>query len=32
LEALDEIAPGLGTREEPLLLEVRIAPDETFTP
>jgi benzoylformate decarboxylase len=32
LEALDEIAPGLGARQEPLLLEVVVAPDETFTP
>jgi len=32
LDALDEIASGLGTREEPLLLEVRVVPDETFAP
>jgi benzoylformate decarboxylase len=31
LEALDEIAPGLADRDEPLLLEVRVAQDETFT-
>ncbi len=31
LAALDEIAPTLGAREEPLLLEVRVAPDEVFT-
>ena len=30
--ALDEIAPTLGSREEPLVLEVRVAQDETFTP
>ena len=24
--------PGLGARQEPLLLEVAVAPDETFTP
>ena len=28
--ALDEIAPSLGTRTEPLVLEVVVAPDETF--
>jgi benzoylformate decarboxylase len=32
IDALDEIAPTLGTRDEPLLLEVRIAQDETFRP
>jgi benzoylformate decarboxylase len=32
LGALDELAPGLGSREEPLLLEVVVAQDETFTP
>jgi benzoylformate decarboxylase len=32
LEALDELAPGLASREEPLLLEVVVAQDETFTP
>jgi benzoylformate decarboxylase len=31
VETLDEIAPTLGTREEPLLLEVRVAQDEAFT-
>jgi benzoylformate decarboxylase len=29
---LDEIVPGLVQREEPLLLEVAVAPDETFAP
>jgi benzoylformate decarboxylase len=32
LEALDDVVPGLGSRTQPLLLEVRVAPDETFTP
>jgi benzoylformate decarboxylase len=32
LEAVDEVGPGLGSRAEPLLLEVAVAPDETFTP
>jgi benzoylformate decarboxylase len=32
LEALDEIVPGLATRDEPLLLEVMVAPDESFAP
>jgi benzoylformate decarboxylase len=27
---LDEIAPALGARDEPLLLEVTVAPDERF--
>jgi benzoylformate decarboxylase len=30
--ALDEIVPGLARREEPLVLEVAVAPDETFEP
>jgi benzoylformate decarboxylase len=30
--ALDEVVPGLAGREEPLLLEVVVAPDETFAP
>jgi benzoylformate decarboxylase len=29
---LDEVVPDLVHREEPLLLEVAVAPDETFTP
>jgi benzoylformate decarboxylase len=29
---LDEVVPGLAGREEPLLLEVAVAPDETFAP
>jgi benzoylformate decarboxylase len=32
LEALDEVVRGLADRTEPLLLEVVIAPDETFAP
>ena len=32
LEALDEVVPGLADRDEPLLLEVAVAPDETFAP
>jgi benzoylformate decarboxylase len=32
LQTLDEVLPGLGGREEPLLLEVAVAPDETFAP
>jgi benzoylformate decarboxylase len=30
--ALDEVVPGLGDREEPLLLEIEVAPDDTFEP
>lgn len=29
---LDEVVPGLAGRDEPLLLEVTVAPDETFAP
>jgi benzoylformate decarboxylase len=29
---LDDVVPGLVAREEPLLIEVAVAPDETFTP
>ena len=32
LAALDEIVPSLGTRTEPLVLEVAVAPDERFNP
>ena len=32
LEALDEVVPTLARREEPLLLDVAIAPTETFAP
>jgi benzoylformate decarboxylase len=32
LHALDEVLPGLGSRDEPLLLEVTVAPDESFAP
>ena len=32
LQTLDEVLPGLGGRDEPLLLEVAVAPDETFAP
>jgi benzoylformate decarboxylase len=30
--ALDEIVPGLAGREEPLFLEVTVAPDDEFVP
>jgi len=30
--ALDEIVPGLAARDEPLLLEVAVVPDENFVP
>ncbi len=32
LEVFDEVLPGLGGRDEPLLLEVAVAPDESFAP
>jgi benzoylformate decarboxylase len=32
LDALDEVVPELATREEPLLLDVAIAPTRTFNP
>jgi benzoylformate decarboxylase len=32
LETLDEVLPGLADRDEPLLLEVVVAPDATFAP
>jgi benzoylformate decarboxylase len=32
LSALDEVVPGLGSRDEPLLLEVVVEPDESFAP
>ncbi|HET6173244.1 MAG TPA: thiamine pyrophosphate-dependent enzyme [Gaiellales bacterium] len=32
LEVLDEVLPGLADRDEPLLLEVVVAPDATFAP
>ena len=32
LDALDEVVPELATREEPLLLDVAIAPTQTFNP
>ena len=32
LEAFDEVLPGLAGRDEPLLLEVAVAPDESFAP
>jgi benzoylformate decarboxylase len=32
LEALDEVVPELATREEPLLLDVAVAPTATFAP
>jgi len=31
-ETFDEVVPGLGEREEPLLLDIAVAPDETFEP
>ena len=31
-QALDEVVPGLAERDEPLLLEVEVVPDETFEP
>jgi benzoylformate decarboxylase len=31
-DALDEALPELGRREEPLLLDVAVAPDEVFEP
>ncbi len=32
LDAFDEVVPGLAGRDEPLLLEVAVAPDEDFAP
>jgi benzoylformate decarboxylase len=32
LQTLDDVLPGLGARSEPLLLEIAVAPDESFTP
>jgi benzoylformate decarboxylase len=32
LRSLDEVLPGLAGRDEPLLLEVVVAPDRTFAP
>ncbi len=32
VETLDEVVPELATREEPLLLDVAIAPTTTFAP
>jgi benzoylformate decarboxylase len=32
VETLDGVVPELATREEPLLLDVAIAPTSTFTP
>jgi benzoylformate decarboxylase len=32
LATFDEVLPTLGDRTEPLLLEVAIAPDESFAP
>ncbi len=32
LAVLDEVVPGLAGRDEPLLLEVVVAPDESFAP
>ena len=32
LAVLDEVVPGLADRDEPLLLEIVVAPDESFAP
>jgi benzoylformate decarboxylase len=32
VRVVDEVVPGLADREEPLLLEVVVAPDESFAP
>jgi benzoylformate decarboxylase len=32
LQLLDDVLPGLGGRDEPFLLEVSVAPDDTFEP
>ena len=32
LQTFDEVLPGLGERDEPLLLEIAVAPDESFAP
>jgi benzoylformate decarboxylase len=32
LETFDEVLPSLALRDEPLLLEVSVAPDESFDP
>ena len=32
LDTLDEVLPNLGERKEPLLLEVKVAPDKSFSP
>jgi benzoylformate decarboxylase len=32
LAAFDEVLPSLGERREPLLLEVKVAPDDSFSP
>jgi benzoylformate decarboxylase len=32
LQAFDEVLPGLAGRGEPLLLEIAVAPDESFAP
>jgi len=32
LQTFDGVLPGLGSRDEPLLLEVAVAPDESFAP
>ena len=32
LRTFDEVLPGLGDRHEPLLLEIAVAPDESFAP
>ena len=32
IETFDEVLPSLGSRDEPLLVEVSVAPDESFDP
>jgi benzoylformate decarboxylase len=32
VETLDEVLPGLAGRDEPLLLEIVVAPDSSFHP
>jgi benzoylformate decarboxylase len=32
LDTFDEVLPALGERQEPLLLEIRVAPDPDFAP
>jgi hypothetical protein len=32
VQVCDEVLPGLAGRDEPLLVEVVVKPDESFTP